>query len=114
MEHIEIINSWDSKLQTFFICSVRILNILKVIANLIQNTYLLEKSNLSLGDFESGGGVSVENTEWNIVEWITGGVESGKSITRDETNNGNLSLDLINSTEHKIGLMLLLASFQPY
>ena len=33
-----------------------------------KNTYLLEKSNLSLGDFESGGGVSVKNTEWNIVE----------------------------------------------
>merc|ERR1739838_406141 len=51
---------------------------------------LLEKSNLSLGNFESGGGVSIKNTEWNIVEGITGGIESGESITRDETNNGNL------------------------
>ena len=68
MEHIKIKNSLESKLQSFYICSFRILNILKVIAILIQNTYLLEKSNLSLGDFESGGGVSVENTEWNIVE----------------------------------------------
>ena len=32
MEHIEIKNSLDSKLQTFSICSIRILNILEVIA----------------------------------------------------------------------------------
>ena len=31
MEHIETKNSLDSKLQTFSICSVRILNILEVI-----------------------------------------------------------------------------------
>ena len=32
MEHIEIKSSLDSKLQTFYICSIRILNILEVIA----------------------------------------------------------------------------------
>ena len=32
MEHIEITVSLDSKLQTFSICSIRIRNILKVIA----------------------------------------------------------------------------------
>ena len=32
MEYIEIKNSLDSKLQTYPICSIRILNILKIIA----------------------------------------------------------------------------------
>ena len=41
MEHIEIKNSLDSKLQTFSICSVRILNIFEVIAKMLNPGYSL-------------------------------------------------------------------------
>ena len=53
--------------------------------------YLLEQGNLSLGNFQGGGGLGVKNAEWDVIEGITGGVESGQSIARDETDNGDLN-----------------------
>ena len=51
--------------------------------------YLFEEGDLSLGDFESGGGIGIENTEGNIVEAVSGGVE-GQGHHRNETDNGDL------------------------
>ena len=49
---------------------------------------LLEESDLAFSNVESLGSISIENTEWNIVEGVTGGVENS-IVSSDETNNSD-------------------------
>ena len=57
----------------------------------VDCTYLFEKGNLTFSDFESSSGISIKNTEWDIIEWISSSIESIKFISRNETNDGNLN-----------------------
>jgi len=54
-----------------------------------RDTYLFQKGNFSLSNFKFSSCIRVQNTEWDIVEWVTGSVKHS-IISCNKTNDNNL------------------------